>query len=116
MKVYDVYSLMDNSGNILYVGQTTHWVNRLRQHRTTTGKFYKRHDIKLNRIMRFSSKEEAMDLEHELQCYFGVSVDYPKRTIKSSKITENLLFSVKMGNFTKTQYSVKLSKNFIFRP
>lgn len=116
MKVYDVYSLMDKKGNVLYIGQTTHWVNRLRQHKTTTGKFYKRSDVKLNRIMRFCSKEEALDLEHELQCYFGVSVDYPNRTIKSSKITENLLFSVKMGNFTKTEYSQKSTKTFVFRP
>jgi predicted GIY-YIG superfamily endonuclease len=116
MKVYDVYSLMDNDGNILYFGQTTHWVNRLRQHKTTTGKFYKRDDVKLNRIMRFSSIEEAMDLEHELQCYFGVSVDYPKRTIKSSKITQNLINCVKRGIFTKTEYSVNYTKNFLFRP
>lgn len=109
MKVYDVYSLMDNDDNILYIGQTTHWINRLRQHKCPSGKFHNIGGIKLNRIMRFDSYEETLDLEHELQCYFGVSIDYPQRKVKSSKINENLINSIKRGDFTKT-------KNFVFKP
>jgi predicted GIY-YIG superfamily endonuclease len=109
MKVYDVYSLMDKDDNILYIGQTTHWVNRLRQHKSPSGKFHNVSDIKLNRIMRFDSYEETLDLEHELQCYFRVSVDYPERKVKSPKITENLINTVKMGKFT-------ITKKFVFKP
>jgi predicted GIY-YIG superfamily endonuclease len=78
MKKYYVYNIVDENNKILYIGETTDTVHRLKVHTNIQGKFYKRKDIKLVVISEFKSKKEAFDYQLQLQKENGFETDLEK--------------------------------------
>lgn len=68
MNDYIVYEIIDDNDNVLYVGCTSDLNRRFKQHTQTHpkhghGKFYKRIDVKIKEVKRFTEKREARQFE-----------------------------------------------------
>ncbi len=125
-KVY-VYTLVNNNGQVEYVGQTINPNNRLYYHKLISGKFYSREDIKMIIIKECNNRKDALNYEEELQKQYGFETDRSKRiaAIKGvhgglimAEIYSNpvLVYDYKtnkfIGEFTsQRQASIKLNLN-----
>ena len=110
-KVY-VYTLVNNNGQVEYVGETIYPIKRMQQHKSKYGKFYNRNDIKMQIIKEFDSKTDAYYFQCELQKQYGFDSDYETHSANAMKSaynrTEINAFDYKTGKFIgyfKSQYS-----------
>lgn len=87
-----VYELINSLGIVEYVGETNNPDRRFREHTThkpgyENGKFYKRNDIKMNVVSKFSNAADAREFEGELKIKYGLEWSEFTRTSKVGKYT-----------------------------
>lgn len=81
--MYYVYKIMDQSDQVLYVGESTNPNNRLYEHTrkkptvSGRGKFYKQ-NVKMQIVSVHYSKKAAWWAQVNLQKHYGLETDYDK--------------------------------------
>ena len=97
--MYVVYQLVNEKGEIEYVGHTSNIKKRMYNHFDKTGRFNNRKDISHEIVKSgFNTKEEALDYECKLQKELGFETDIEKfsRNMKEvqKKTTEQKRISI----------------------
>ena len=75
MKTHYVYELYNLLGTIEYVGETIDTKDRLKHHKSSQGKFYKRTDISMNIVKGFDNRKDAYQYQCQLQKQYGLITD-----------------------------------------
>jgi predicted GIY-YIG superfamily endonuclease len=87
--MYVVYQLVNEKGEIEYVGHTKNPDTRLRNHICINGKFHNRKDISYEIVKSgFNTKLEALDYECKLQKELGFETDIEKASRFCKSIQE----------------------------
>ncbi len=87
--MYVVYQLINEKGEIEYVGHTSNMIKRFRVHKCKNGKFHNRKDISYEIVKSgFNTKLEALDYECKLQKELGFETDIEKSSRFCKSIQE----------------------------
>jgi predicted GIY-YIG superfamily endonuclease/DNA-binding XRE family transcriptional regulator len=118
--MYYVYELVNQMGTVEYVGKTVNPKKRFRQHlslpKGNHGRFHNRQDIQMNIVGCYENLYESLQVENDLQVYWGLETDRSKRSVKGikngcSKLTEEQVKEIK-NLLTKKISQDKIAKEF----
>ena len=118
--MYYVYELVNQMGTVEYVGKTVNPKKRLNQHfskpKDRHGRFYNRQDIQMNIAGCYNDLYESLQVENDLQIYWGLETDRSKRSVKGikngcSKLTEENVREIKKLITERVSQS-KIAKRF----
>lgn len=82
MKTYYVYELVNQQGEIEYIGKTCNPHERLIEHRKSRSKFTARHDLQMKLVKEFNSNKQALKFEGKHKIANGFEWTERIRSIK----------------------------------
>ena len=107
--MYYVYELVNQMGTVEYVGKTVNPKKRLKQHlgllKDGHGRFHNRQDIQMNIVGCYENLYRSLQVENDLQVYWGLETDRDKRAVKG----------IKNGCSKLTEQEVKEIKNLLLK-
>lgn len=103
-KKYYVYELINMTGTVEYVGESSQLQIRYNQHtKSKCGKFYNRQDIMMNIVTYFYSKKEAFDYQCQLQKEYGLITDTQKNgnANRGKKFSDEIKLKMRLAKLGK---------------
>ena len=85
MKKYYVYELINQQGEVEYVGRTTDPHQRLIEHRKKRGRFPKRYDLQLKIVKEFKTSTPASLYEGKLKTKYNMEWTERTASVKGGK-------------------------------